>query len=131
MMQGKIGLEEHFAIEATIGDSKGFVSEATWIDLRARLLDFQEKRLAQMDELGIEKMILSLNAPAVQRIDDSRKAAEVARIANELLAGEIAKRPDRFAGFAALAMQHPDSAALELERCVKDYGFKGALVNGY
>jgi 2,3-dihydroxybenzoate decarboxylase len=131
MMQGKIGLEEHFAINETIGDSRGFVDEATWIDLRARLLDFQEKRLAQMDAFGIERMILSLNAPAVQRIDDTKKAAEIARIANDLLAGEIAKRPDRFCGFAALAMQDPDGAALELERCIKDYGFKGALVNGY
>jgi predicted TIM-barrel fold metal-dependent hydrolase len=131
MMQGKIGLEEHFAIEETIGDSRGFVGEATWIDLCARLLDFQEKRLAQMDEFGIERMILSLNAPAVQRIDDIKRAAEVARIANDVLAGEIAKRPDRFSGFAALAMQDPDGAARELERCVKDYGFIGALVNGY
>lgn len=130
-MDGKIGLEEHFAIEDTIGDSHGFVGEAAWIDLRARLLDFQDKRLAQMDRYGVEKMILSLNAPAVQRIDDGKKAAEIARRANELLAREVEKRHDRFEGFAALAMQDPEGAAAELTRCIKDYGFKGALVNGY
>jgi 2,3-dihydroxybenzoate decarboxylase len=130
-MDGKIGLEEHFAIEDTIGDSAGFVGEATWVDLKARLLDFQEKRIAIMDQLGIERMILSLNAPAIQRIVDKKKAAEIARRANEILAREIAKRPTRFSGFAALAMQDPEGAARELERCVKEYGFKGALVNGY
>jgi len=130
-MDGKIGLEEHFATEETIGDSAGFVDDATWVDLKARLLDFQEKRVAIMDQLGIERMILSLNAPAIQRIDDAKKAAEVARRANDLLAQQIAKRPHRFSGFAALAMQDPEGAARELERSVEQYGFKGALVNGY
>ena len=40
-MQGKIGLEEHFAIEATLGDSKQFMPEEVWPELCARLLEFQ------------------------------------------------------------------------------------------
>jgi 2,3-dihydroxybenzoate decarboxylase len=130
-MDGKIGLEEHFAIEETLGDSRGFVPVELWDELRQRLVDFQDKRLRQMDRHGIERMILSLNAPAIQRIEDQRRAGEVARRANELLAEEIARRPERFSGFAALAMQDPEGASAELQRCVKEYGFKGALVNGY
>jgi len=130
-MNGKIGLEEHFAIPETLDGARGFVGEATWIDIRERLLDFQDKRLAEMDRHGMEKMIVSLNAPAVQRIDDKRKAIELARRANGLLAEQIARRRDRFEGFAALAMQDPDAAAKELQRCVTDYGLKGAMVNGY
>ena len=76
-------------------------------------------------------MILSLNAPAVQAIWDVKRAIAVAREANDVLAAEIAKRPDRFAGFAALPMQDPDEAARELTRCVKELGFVGALVNGF
>ena len=64
-MQGKIGLEEHFAIDDTISDSKGFLPERVWPELRARLLDFHDKRLAEMDKHGMAIMILSLNAPAV------------------------------------------------------------------
>ncbi len=56
---------------------------------------------------------------------------EVSRKANDLMAEEVAKRPDRFAGFAALPTQDPDEAIIELERCVKDLGFVGALVNGF
>jgi len=130
-MQRKIGLEEHFAVPATLDDAPGFIAAATWVDLRERLLDMQDKRLAEMDRYGMEKMIVSLHAPGVQRIDDKRKAIELARRANDLLAQEINKRPGRFEGFAALAMQDPDEAAKELQRCVRDYGFKGALVNGY
>ncbi|OVZ59065.1 amidohydrolase [Pigmentiphaga sp. NML080357] len=130
-MKGKIALEEHFATEETLMDSAGFVPEKDWPELKSRLLDIQDRRLRLMDEHGIEVMILSLNAPAVQAIGDHRKAHETARRANDFLAEEVAKRPDRFRGFAALAMQEPELAAAELERCVKDLGFVGALVNGF
>ena len=32
-MKGKIGLEEHFAIEETIMDSHGFLAEKIWPEL--------------------------------------------------------------------------------------------------
>jgi len=129
-MQGKIALEEHFAIEATLGDSQVFGAHV-WDELGPRLTDFQDKRLRLMDASGVEIMILSLNAPAVQAIWDVGRAIAVAHDANDILAGQIAKRPDRFAGFAALPMQDPDAAARELTRCVKHLGFVGALVNGF
>ena len=130
-MDGKIALEEHFAIEDTLGDSQKFMPADFWRVLKGRLLDIQDKRLALMDAHGIERNILSLNAPAIQAIRDPAEAAKVARIANDVLAEEVAKRPDRFSGFAALPMQDPEAAARELQRCVRDFGFKGALVNGF
>jgi 2,3-dihydroxybenzoate decarboxylase len=129
-MQGKIALEEHFAIAATLADSQVF-GKNVWDELGPRLTDFQDRRLRFMDASGVELMILSLNAPAVQAIHDVKRAINVAREANDILAAEIAKRPDRFKGFAALPMQDPDEAARELTRCVKELGFVGALVNGF
>jgi 2,3-dihydroxybenzoate decarboxylase len=76
-------------------------------------------------------MLLSFNAPAVQAIFDRKKAIEIARRANDFLAGEVAKRPDRFRGLAALPMQDVEVATQELRRCVKELGFVGALVNGF
>ncbi len=130
-MQGKIGLEEHFAIEETLEDSRQFMPAEFWGELRARLLDIHEKRVAFMDRHGIEKMMLSLNAPTVQAIADARRAADIARRANDCLAAQVSRRSDRFAGLAALPMQDPEIAARELERCVRDLGFRGALVNGF
>ena len=129
-MQGKITLEDHFATTTTLGDLQIFGAHV-WSELGPRLLDFQDKRLRLMDAAGIEIMIASLNAPAIQAIADIQRAVDVAREANDVLAQQIAKRPDRFVGVAALAMQDPDSAAAELERCVEDLGFRGALVNGF
>jgi len=76
-------------------------------------------------------MLPSLNAPAVQAIPDRKRAIEIAHRANDFLAGEVAKRPDRFQGLAALPMQDPEAATRELTRCVQDLGFRGALVNGF
>jgi 2,3-dihydroxybenzoate decarboxylase len=130
-MQGKIGLEEHFAIEETIEDSNGFLAPTVWTELRARLLDMQDLRLRQMDAHGMEMMLLSLNAPTIQAIWDVKKANELAIRANDFLANEVAKRPDRFQGLAALPLQDADLASREMERCIKDLKFKGALVNGF
>jgi len=130
-MQGKIALEEHFAVTETLNDSAGFLPADCWTELSARLLDIHEKRLHLMDRHGIEMMLLSLNAPAVQAIPDPVRANEVARRANDFLAEEVVKRPSRFQALAALPMQDPELAILELERCVKKLGFKGALVNGF
>jgi gamma-resorcylate decarboxylase len=130
-MQGKIGLEEHFAIADTLQDSAGFLDAKVWSELSARLLDIHEQRLRLMDRHGMEMMLLSLNAPAVQAIPDPRRADEIARRANDFLAEQVAKRPDRFQGLAALPMQDTEFAIAELRRAVKQLGFRGALVNGF
>lgn len=129
-MDGKIALEEHFAIPDTLSDSAGFVPAEDWRELSSRLLDIHERRLAEMDAGGIEIMILSLNAPAVQAVQDPAAANELAMRANDYLAEQVAKRPDRFQAFAALPMQDPDNAARELARCMA-MGFRGSLVNGF
>jgi gamma-resorcylate decarboxylase len=130
-MHGKIGLEEHFAIADTLMDSAGFVPDDHWAELRARLLDTNDRRLAEMDRHGMEMMILSLNAPAIQAVPDTVRAVELSCRANDALAEVVARRPDRFRAFAALPMQDPEAAASELQRGVRDLGFVGALVNGF
>ncbi len=129
-VQGKVVIEEHFAMPETNG-VKNRVVNAYWDGLNANLLDFESKRLLEMDACGVEMAIVSLNAPAIQAIADPHDAANLARRANDALAEQVRKRPHRFQGFAALPLQDPDAAILELQRCVRDFGFKGALVNGF
>lgn len=131
-MDGKIAFEEHMSIPETLEDAKQFAGgSADWESFRSEILDIGEIRLNHMDKNGIGFTILSLNAPAVQAILDTDEAIRISKMANDHLAAEVAKHPDRFAGFAALPMQDPDAAAEELSRCVKDFGFVGALVNGF
>jgi 2,3-dihydroxybenzoate decarboxylase len=130
----KIALEEHFLCPGfeeywlpTVAD----VPAEPRARLVALLTDFGEQRLAAMDEAGIERSILSLSGPGVQVERDRTRAVRMAAQANDFLAAEVAKRPDRYSGFAHLALQDGKAAADELERCVRDLGFKGALVNGH
>jgi len=126
-MQGKIALEEHFAIEYTHNDSKGFFPDKVWQEVRARVLDLHDRRLSLMDEYGIEMMLLSLNAPAVQAIPDPAHATAVARKANHYLAAQVRTRPDRFQRLAALALQAPDGATRVLARGVTHTLFSGTM----
>ena len=114
-MYNKIGLEEHFAIPETMGGSTVYFEKTGAKDIRStRLLDLEEMRLEQMDEYGMDMMIMSLNSPAIQEITDAQQAATIARKSNEDLAAAIERHPDRFRGFAALPLQDPDMAIEEL-----------------
>src|SRR5208282_2571460 len=129
----KIAIEEHFAIEDTMGDSAAYATgkKDAWQKLSSNLGDFTKQRIEQMDATGIDVSILSLNSPAVQGIFDKSRAVQVARRSNDAVASAMAKHSGRFRSFAALPMQDPDEAIKELKRCVKELGFVGALINGY
>ena len=57
-------------------------------------------------------------------------AVALARVSNDLLFEAVKRHPGRFAGFATLPTPDPPAAAKELERCVKELAFCGAMVHG-
>src|SRR6476646_7586095 len=130
-MTGKIAVEEHFAIDETLRESTEYALPGQLNVFERRMLDLDDERLRQMDAHGIAFAILSLNAPGAQSVFDAKKAVDVARRGNDALAAGIARHPNRYAGFAAVAMQDPDAAAAELTRAIKELGFKGVMVNGF
>jgi len=130
-MHGKIGLEEHFAIQETVANSERYFHPDDWPVFSKKILDLMDIRLREMDEYGMQMMILSLNSPAIQAIYDKRRAIDIARKANDEMAEAIAKNPKRFRGFAALPLQDIDGAIREMYRSVNELGCVGVLVNGY
>lgn len=127
----KIALEEHFTTpELAAHVARPTHSDALFADVERRLGDFDALRLDMMDRTGIARMVLSVTTPGVQGLRDTMEAIRLARNANDFLAREVSRRPDRYAGFAHLALQDAEAAARELERAVRDLGFCGALING-
>lgn len=142
----KIAFEEHFLVpEGMELDANGNISQKD-IDYRAvengltpqwfkqvyeRLIDFDDVRIQSMDESGIDYAILGFMCPGLQSITDAKKATDTAKAVNDALAKRIAAHPDRFGGFASLALNDVNAAVKELERCVKTLGYKGVMINGF
>jgi len=130
----KIAFEEHFSTPVFAEYAKAFTQHLpadARRDLLARLDDFDAQRLADMQTGHVEYVILSQSAPGMQAEPDAALAQRLAAENNDFLAERIARQPGRFGGFAHLAMHDPAQAADELERCVRQFGFKGALINGH
>lgn len=133
-MVKKIALEEHFLCPGFEGYWTSTVSDvdpAILAQVVARLSDFGETRLGAMDAAGIDRAVLGLAGPGVQVERDTATAIRRAREANDFLAREVSKQPTRYSGLAHLAMQDAKAAADELERCIGELKFCGAMINGH
>ena len=121
-----IAVEEHFVTPAFVeGPGKDFLDRFRNPGPRGaliaeRLFELGDKRVAEMDAAGIDMQMLSLNSPGVEQSEPA-EAIAAARDANDFLAEAIKRHPTRFAGLASLAIQAPDEAAKELERCVRHW----------
>ena len=131
-----ITLEEHFATPEFFDGPARFVKERAekigdrYLLVVDRLRDVGEKRIKEMDAAGIDVQVLSLSAPGVEQMETA-DAVAMARATNDYLADAIKKHPTRFAGLAAVPTGAPKEAVAELERRVRQQGFKGAVINGH
>jgi aminocarboxymuconate-semialdehyde decarboxylase len=85
-----------------------------------------DDRLRAMDQQGIDVEAISINPFWYSAPRDA--AQKVVQLLNETLAQLCASHPDRFVGFATVALQHPDLAAQQLEDGVKKLGLKGGSI---
>lgn len=93
------------------------------------LLDI-DRRIAEMDRLGVDMQVLGLTSPGVQMFRAEAATAMAAR-ANDRLAEIVATYPRRFAGLATFAPQDPRAAAREMERAIKTLHLNGFIINSH
>lgn len=130
-----IGIEEHFLTpdvrklweELGLDRSDPGVAVHSG-NVERRLLDFGRERLELMDETGLDIQVLSLTTPALHQAN--RDSADLSRRINDSVAEIVTRYPNRFQALATLPVTHPDAAARELERCVRQLGFKGTMLCG-
>src|ERR1700709_2467513 len=132
-----IGLEEHFVTSEILAAWHGL--DVRWQDpglqhhergnIGERLKDLAERRIADMDDTGMDVQVLSLTAPGVQSMEPEQ-AVFLQTSMNDLIANTVNHWPGRFQGFAPLATPDPKAAALELRRAVTQLGLNGAMLFG-
>jgi predicted TIM-barrel fold metal-dependent hydrolase len=134
-----IAIEEHFSTpsfrqKASVNESRSFYMKSRsgllGYDIGQELDDLGESRLKHMDSTGVDMQVLSFNGPMAHSFTADEAIAQ-ARELNDRLAGAVKAHPKRFSGFAALPTVAPEAAADELERCVSELGFVGAMVHGH
>jgi 2,3-dihydroxybenzoate decarboxylase len=133
MTTRKIALEEAITTPPTSAYVDITVKIAPTEEAKAGLiekLEDSDQRIAAMDDAGIDIFVLSQTSPGVQAEKDASVAVERARETNDYMQGQIKQHPDRYRGFAHLAMQDVQAACDELKRCVEEFGFLGAMING-
>lgn len=123
-----IAIEEHYW-DKEVADKWAPGEGAGPGPVREMLFDLYDMRLKKMDSAGIDVQVLSMGAPSTQRFDPKEGPA-IAKGANDRLAEVCKRHPTRFGAFAALPTANPEAAADELERCVTQLGFKGAMIHG-
>jgi aminocarboxymuconate-semialdehyde decarboxylase len=87
-----------------------------------------EVRIARMDEVGIDRQVLSPNPLTYFHGIEPPLAVEFCRRHNDLMAQLVGEHRDRLLGLAALPMQDVDAAVAELRRAVRDLGLVGAYI---
>ncbi len=113
----------HEAVDLMGEEARGVIAPVKGAPLQYIAL---EERLAAMDAMAVDMEVLSINPFWYRKERDV--AAQIVKINNEKLAELCASKPDRFAAFAALALQHPDLAVEQLDYAVRKLGLRGAAI---
>ena len=87
-----------------------------------------ERRLAAMDEVGIDRQMLSPNPLTLFGRIEASPAVEFARATNDAMAKAVAAGGGRLFGSAQLPMQDPAAACEELRRAVGSLGSVAAYI---
>lgn len=130
----KIALEEHFSSPSCAEYLKSvddLFDPEILASISDLLVEFDEKRLSRMDTVGIQIAVLSQTSPGIQQEPDVERARIAAKLSNDFLSSNLKRHPERYRGFACIALQDPKSAVAELERCINELGFVGVLLNGH
>jgi aminocarboxymuconate-semialdehyde decarboxylase len=85
-----------------------------------------DAKVEGMDRRGIDISVISVSPVVFFYWLDADAGLKASQILNDGVARMVAARPDRLRGMATLPMQDADAAVAELERAVKEHGFRAA-----
>ncbi len=90
-----------------------------------------ERRIEEMDELGVAKQALTVYGDFNKYDLPLAKARAAFEACNDEVAAMVDDHPDRFVGLGILPMHNVDVAVEELERIVNDLGLRGVTIKDH
>ena len=140
-MQRLITVEEHYNSKAVTGKIREvFEKHGTEAEKRsvqaasgeaaAGVTELGPERVAHMDAHGIDAQVISY-ASGIPATMEPEFSVALCRDVNDEMAEKASAYPGRFYLFAHLPLGDGAEAAKELERCVKELGFVGAMISGH
>ena len=131
-----INVEEHYAsknisekIKKLLSEQEGNVSLDVG-DAAPGVTDLAVTRIPYMDKRKIDTQVISY-AGGLPATMEKEYAVPLCKEVNDEMYEEMKKNPGRFYAFAHLPLSSPEDAAIELERCVKELGFVGAMLSSH
>ncbi|HYM32986.1 MAG TPA: amidohydrolase family protein [Candidatus Cybelea sp.] len=115
------------AMAAFSNDATRAASRRQAEDIRP-LLASVERRLSDMDKMGIDVQAISTGPQQFYYWADPDLGRQAARLINNRIAEIVHQHPRRFVGLATVPLQAPELAVAELERAVKQLGFHGVEI---
>lgn len=109
-----------------VRDGVRYLKMGDWLRKIPPLYLDVDAKLAVMDTSGIAMAALSINDPGPEWFDDA--GPDVARMANDFVAGIVQQHPTRFFGLCVLPLQNMPAALAELDRCVNKLAMRGVLL---
>jgi len=92
------------------------------------IVDLKE-RFRMMDLFADYVQVICLGAPPIEAFGQPPVSTDLAKLANDGMAGLVQKYPDRFIRFiASLPMNDPDGLLKEANRAIKDLGAVGVQI---
>ena len=96
---------------------------------RAPILDNIDARIADMDGMGVDMMLLTPSPPNGFYRASEAVAGEVARATNDEVAKIARDHADRFMACGNVALQHVEASCAELSRGMQELGLKGMRIS--
>lgn len=109
------------------GDETRAYNAGAFAALAPKLTD-PDRRLEDMDRMGVDVQVLSVAPPQFYYWSDPGLGWRLARLQNDHLAELVAKHPDRFSGLATVPLQDVDAAIAELDFAVTELGLRGVEI---
>lgn len=119
---------ENERMRRTTGEASTQYNEESMIPAVVPKLVDPGVRLEDMQRFGIDLQVLSPSPSHYCYWADKALAHSLVEVQNDAILSLIDQYPEKFTGFCALSLQHPEMAVAQLEQAVKN-GFRGAEIS--